>query len=181
MLQETNVLGFKGPRKMTVVIPGMNLDHERVEIQPRSDHDGLVERYKRKQMENLIELHNKTPVWNEGTLLLYHQQFLFCYPLYPHNSFYFVGLCTPQQFLFCWPLYPHNSFYFVTLYTPTTVFILLASVPHNSFYFVGLCTPTTVFILLASVCPVLHFDGFCIPILPCWPLYTRFYLSVVGW
>ena len=34
--QETNVLGFKGPRKMTVIIPGMNLDHERVEIRPRS-------------------------------------------------------------------------------------------------------------------------------------------------
>ncbi len=30
------MLGFKGPRKMTVVIPGMNLDHERVEIRPRN-------------------------------------------------------------------------------------------------------------------------------------------------
>ena len=28
------MLGFKGPRKMTVIIPGMNLDHERVEAQP---------------------------------------------------------------------------------------------------------------------------------------------------
>lgn len=35
-LQETNVLGFKGPRKMTIIIPGMNLDHERVDIKPRS-------------------------------------------------------------------------------------------------------------------------------------------------
>jgi len=35
MLQETNVLGFKGPRKMSVIIPGMNLDHERVEMIPR--------------------------------------------------------------------------------------------------------------------------------------------------
>ncbi|XP_064613121.1 tubby-related protein 3-like isoform X2 [Liolophura sinensis] len=64
---ETNVLGFKGPRKMTVIIPGMNLDHERVEIRPRNDHDGLIERWKRKQMENLLELHNKTPVWNDDT------------------------------------------------------------------------------------------------------------------
>ena len=30
------MLGFKGPRKMTVVIPGMNLDHDRVEIRPRN-------------------------------------------------------------------------------------------------------------------------------------------------
>ncbi|KAK2163920.1 hypothetical protein LSH36_72g06041 [Paralvinella palmiformis] len=64
---ETNVLGFKGPRKMSVIIPGMNLDHERVEIRPRSEHDGLIERWKHKNMENLLELHNKTPVWNEDT------------------------------------------------------------------------------------------------------------------
>ena len=30
------------------------------------EHDGLVERWKRKKMENLLELHNKTPVWNDG-------------------------------------------------------------------------------------------------------------------
>uniref|UniRef100_A0A8D0HCX5 TUB bipartite transcription factor n=1 Tax=Sphenodon punctatus TaxID=8508 RepID=A0A8D0HCX5_SPHPU len=33
---ETNVLGFKGPRKMSVIIPGMNMDHERVSIRPRN-------------------------------------------------------------------------------------------------------------------------------------------------
>lgn len=64
---ETNVLGFKGPRKMTIIIPGMNLDHERVDIKPRGDHDGLIERWKRKNMENILELHNKSPVWNDET------------------------------------------------------------------------------------------------------------------
>jgi len=34
--QETNILGFKGPRKMSVIIPGMNLEHERVELRPRT-------------------------------------------------------------------------------------------------------------------------------------------------
>ena len=34
--QETNILGFKGPRKMSVIIPGMNMDHERVEFRPRT-------------------------------------------------------------------------------------------------------------------------------------------------
>lgn len=33
-LQETNVLGFKGPRKMTVIIPGMNMNFERVPVRP---------------------------------------------------------------------------------------------------------------------------------------------------
>lgn len=35
-VQETNVLGFKGPRKMTVIIPGMDDDNERVPIRPRT-------------------------------------------------------------------------------------------------------------------------------------------------
>ncbi|XP_033740954.1 tubby-related protein 3-like isoform X4 [Pecten maximus] len=67
VVYETNVLGFKGPRKMTIIIPGMNLDHERVDIKPRSDNDGLIDRWKRKNMENILELHNKTPVWNDET------------------------------------------------------------------------------------------------------------------
>ncbi|XP_053576587.1 tubby protein homolog isoform X2 [Bombina bombina] len=54
---ETNVLGFKGPRKMSVIIPGMNMDHERVSIKPRNN----------KNTESVIELHNKTPVWNDDT------------------------------------------------------------------------------------------------------------------
>ncbi|XP_076445301.1 protein king tubby-like isoform X2 [Babylonia areolata] len=64
---ETNVLGFKGPRKMTIIIPGMTSDHKRVDITPKGNHDGLIERWKRKHMENLLELHNKTPVWNDET------------------------------------------------------------------------------------------------------------------
>ncbi|XP_043572182.1 tubby protein homolog [Chiloscyllium plagiosum] len=64
---ETNVLGFKGPRKMTVIIPAMDEDQERIPFQPRNDKDSLLSRYQRKNMENLIELHNKAPVWNDDT------------------------------------------------------------------------------------------------------------------
>ena len=32
------------------------------------DHDGLIERWKRKNMENILELHNKSPVWNDGKI-----------------------------------------------------------------------------------------------------------------
>jgi len=36
------------------------------------EHDGLIERWKRKAMDNILELHNKTPVWNDGqTQLLF--------------------------------------------------------------------------------------------------------------
>ena len=33
--QDTNVLGFKGPRKMTVVIPALSHTKERVAVKPR--------------------------------------------------------------------------------------------------------------------------------------------------
>ncbi|CAH2221366.1 tubby-related 1 isoform X1 [Pelobates cultripes] len=67
IIYETNVLGFKGPRKMTVLIPGMDENCERVPIRPRNDNDGILQRWQNKNMENLIELHNKSPVWNDET------------------------------------------------------------------------------------------------------------------
>ncbi|XP_072494144.1 tubby-related protein 1 [Notamacropus eugenii] len=65
VIYETNVLGFRGPRRMTVVIPGMSSENERIPIRPRNASDGLLVRWQNKTMENLIELHNKTPIWNE--------------------------------------------------------------------------------------------------------------------
>ena len=67
ILYDTNVLGFKGPRRMTVILPGMNSEGQRVEFKSMSEHDGLVERYKSKNLEGILELHNKTPVWNDDT------------------------------------------------------------------------------------------------------------------
>uniref|UniRef100_H0ZSF6 TUB like protein 3 n=1 Tax=Taeniopygia guttata TaxID=59729 RepID=H0ZSF6_TAEGU len=63
---ETNILGFKGPRKMSVIIPGMNMNHKRIPIRPRN-HEGLLSKWQNKNLENLIELHNKAPVWNDDT------------------------------------------------------------------------------------------------------------------
>jgi len=36
------VLGFKGPRKMTVVIPGMNKNHQRVKIATTDNSSSLL-------------------------------------------------------------------------------------------------------------------------------------------
>nr|XP_048307153.1 tubby-related protein 1 [Myodes glareolus] len=67
VIYETNVLGFRGPRRMTVIIPGMNSDNERVPIRPRNSSDGLLVRWQNKTLESLIELHNKPPIWNEDS------------------------------------------------------------------------------------------------------------------
>nr|XP_033808312.1 tubby-related protein 3 isoform X2 [Geotrypetes seraphini] len=64
---ETNVLGFKGPRKMTVIIPGMNMNHERTIFSPQNEHETLLSKWQNKNTENIIELHNKAPVWNDDT------------------------------------------------------------------------------------------------------------------
>lgn len=64
---ETNVLGFKGPRKMTAIIPAMNLDHQRIPIYPRHENDTLLDRWKRKNMKDILQLHNKHPVWSDET------------------------------------------------------------------------------------------------------------------
>lgn len=45
VIYETNVLGFKGPRKMTVIIPGMTSDQKRVEICPRIESETLLGNY----------------------------------------------------------------------------------------------------------------------------------------
>lgn len=66
-MYDTNVLGFKGPRRMTVVLPGMTAEGKRTEFRPISDHDGLIERYKAKNLDGILELTNKTPVWNDET------------------------------------------------------------------------------------------------------------------
>ncbi|TRY82195.1 hypothetical protein DNTS_000387 [Danionella cerebrum] len=67
IIYETNVLGFKGPRKMCVIIPGMDDNNERVPMRSRNDDDSIITRYQNRQMDNLIELHNKTPVWNDDS------------------------------------------------------------------------------------------------------------------
>ncbi|XP_076334410.1 tubby protein homolog, partial [Tachypleus tridentatus] len=67
VIYETNVLGFKGPRKMTVIIPAMDSEHKRVEIRPNSEGGSLIESWRNKNMDSLLDLHNKMPVWNNDT------------------------------------------------------------------------------------------------------------------
>ncbi|XP_070783429.1 tubby protein homolog [Enoplosus armatus] len=64
---ETNVLGFKGPRKMTVIIPGMLENDERVSICPKNELETLLVRHANSNTDKLVTLVNKSPSWNEQT------------------------------------------------------------------------------------------------------------------
>ncbi|GFQ86982.1 tubby-related protein 3 [Trichonephila clavata] len=58
---ETNVFGFNGPRKMSVILPALSNENKRIEIR----EDGLLEKLKNKKLDNLLELQNKKPQWND--------------------------------------------------------------------------------------------------------------------
>ncbi|XP_055593400.1 protein king tubby 1 isoform X2 [Uranotaenia lowii] len=68
VIYDTNILGFKGPRNMTVLLPGMTEDDQRVKISSADNQSqGLLDSWKSKHMDNVVELHNKTPIWNDET------------------------------------------------------------------------------------------------------------------
>lgn len=52
---------------MTVILPGMTPDRQRVTIAPRDDSETLLERLKAQNLDDIVVLHNKTPVWNDET------------------------------------------------------------------------------------------------------------------
>ena len=61
-----NVLGTRGPRKMTALVPKVNSENRRAVFRPETEDEGMLERYKSKQdMRDLILLKNKPPKWNE--------------------------------------------------------------------------------------------------------------------
>ncbi|EPZ35386.1 Tubby domain-containing protein [Rozella allomycis CSF55] len=67
VLYEPNVLGFKGPRKMTILLPSMLQGGIRTIIQPRIKSETILERYKENQLDDILTLYNKSPQWNEET------------------------------------------------------------------------------------------------------------------
>lgn len=64
---ETNVLGFRGPRKMTVILPSIDEDNQMMSIRPRNEHETLLMRYQNSNLQNISILHTKNPVWNPAT------------------------------------------------------------------------------------------------------------------
>ncbi|KAM9631967.1 LOW QUALITY PROTEIN: tubby-related protein 2 [Trichechus inunguis] len=62
---ETNVLGFRGPRKMTVIIPGFDAQNRRFRVQPQNEQESLLSRLQRGASQGLILLQNKAPSWSD--------------------------------------------------------------------------------------------------------------------
>lgn len=67
VIYDPNILGFKGPRKMTVLLPGLTSSNDRIRVQPKSEKETLRERVKEHGNGEVLVLHNKSPQWNEET------------------------------------------------------------------------------------------------------------------
>ncbi|KXS20334.1 Tub-domain-containing protein [Gonapodya prolifera JEL478] len=67
VLYEHNILGFKGPRKVRVLLPGMSTTGDQIVIRPEQPTQTLISRYRHTKDPEILELHNKSPQWNEET------------------------------------------------------------------------------------------------------------------
>ncbi|KAG0000108.1 hypothetical protein BGZ80_002674 [Entomortierella chlamydospora] len=67
VIYNPNVLGLKGPRKMTILMNTMTEEGEMVEKRPTHVKDTLIGRMTEGDMSDLLVLRNKSPQWNDET------------------------------------------------------------------------------------------------------------------
>eukprot|EP00997_Jenningsia_sp_PLL12_P007010 NODE_3608_length_753_cov_75.953125_g3026_i0.p1 GENE.NODE_3608_length_753_cov_75.953125_g3026_i0~~NODE_3608_length_753_cov_75.953125_g3026_i0.p1 ORF type:complete len:178 (+),score=52.33 NODE_3608_length_753_cov_75.953125_g3026_i0:32-535(+) len=65
VVYERNILGAKGPRKMTVLVPYVDDKGRRTTWRPESEEDSLIAHYKMGDTKDMVILRNKDPHWNE--------------------------------------------------------------------------------------------------------------------
>ncbi|XP_049977262.1 tubby-related protein 2 [Alexandromys fortis] len=120
---ETNVLGFRGPRKMTVTLPGMDSQKQRMRVQPQSDQDSILSRLQKGARHGLLQLKSKAPSWSEesgGYVLNFHgrvtrasvKNFQIVHPDEPDCLVLQFGRVAPNVFTmdFRYPLCPLQAF-----------------------------------------------------------------------
>ncbi|RKP11832.1 C-terminal domain of brain tubby protein [Piptocephalis cylindrospora] len=67
VIYEPNILGFKGPRKMTILKRRMLTGAEPTEYRPTTKSETLLGRFKTGDHDGSLILHNKSPQWSEET------------------------------------------------------------------------------------------------------------------
>ncbi|XP_021023696.1 tubby-related protein 2 isoform X2 [Mus caroli] len=120
---ETNVLGFRGPRKMTVILPGMDSRKQRMKVQPQNDQDSILSRVQKGAGHGLLLLQNKAPSWSDESgayVLNFHgrvtrasvKNFQIVHPDEPDHLVLQFGRVAPNIFTmdFRYPLCPLQAF-----------------------------------------------------------------------
>ncbi|KAF9585951.1 hypothetical protein BGW38_010809 [Lunasporangiospora selenospora] len=67
VIYNPNVLGLKGPRKMTILMNTMTAEGDLVERRPTQFKDTLIGRMTEGDTSDLLILRNKSPQWNDDT------------------------------------------------------------------------------------------------------------------
>lgn len=67
IIYEQNVLGFKGPRKMTIVLPKCDENGNRTTFKPLSEKTSLLGTFDEGNLQDITVHHNRQPQWNEST------------------------------------------------------------------------------------------------------------------
>ncbi|GMH32715.1 hypothetical protein BSKO_00549 [Bryopsis sp. KO-2023] len=62
VIYQHNVLGTRGPRKMTSLLPKVGLNDERIRFEGQ---ETIIDRFKKGQLDQMVVMKNKTPKWNE--------------------------------------------------------------------------------------------------------------------
>uniref|UniRef100_A0A671EFV9 Tubby-like protein n=1 Tax=Rhinolophus ferrumequinum TaxID=59479 RepID=A0A671EFV9_RHIFE len=120
---ETNVLGIRGPRKMTVIIPGIDAQNRRISIQPQNEQESLLSRLQNGAFQGLLLLQNKAPLWSykSGAYVLNFRgrvtrasvkNFQIVHPYNPDYLVLQFGRVAPDMFTmdFRFPLCPLQAF-----------------------------------------------------------------------
>ncbi|XP_074158762.1 tubby-related protein 2 [Sminthopsis crassicaudata] len=120
---ETNVLGFRGPRKMTIIIPGIDPQNQRLKVQPQNEQETLLSRLQRGANKGLVLLQNKAPSWSDESgayVLNFHgrvtrasvKNFQIVHPEDPDYLVLQFGRVAPDTFTmdFRFPLCPLQAF-----------------------------------------------------------------------
>uniref|UniRef100_A0A8C7EQJ5 Tubby-like protein n=1 Tax=Neovison vison TaxID=452646 RepID=A0A8C7EQJ5_NEOVI len=120
---ETNVLGFRGPRKMTVIIPEINAQNQRIRVQPQNEQESLLSRLQCGARQGLVLLQNKAPSWSNESgsyVLNFHgrvtrasvKNFQIVHPDDPDYLVLQFGRVAPDTFTmdFRFPLCPLQAF-----------------------------------------------------------------------
>ncbi|XP_023375927.1 tubby-related protein 2 [Pteropus vampyrus] len=120
---ETNVLGFRGPRKMTVIIPGIDAQNRRISVQPLNEQESLLSLLQHGANQGLILLQNKAPSWSDESgayVLNFHgrvtrasvKNFQIVHPDDPDYLVLQFGRVAPDTFTmdFRFPLCPLQAF-----------------------------------------------------------------------
>ncbi|XP_042190730.1 tubby protein isoform X1 [Callorhinchus milii] len=61
---DVNLFGFQGPRKITVILPGMDETRKRIVVQPWDASESILSKWQAQYRHGLLELQNNPPIWN---------------------------------------------------------------------------------------------------------------------